>query len=36
MGKIIKPYYLATRQPEPFEKYLENIGFSEKYSSRRK
>ncbi|MFJ8090397.1 hypothetical protein ACIQ7N_19635 [Lysinibacillus sp. NPDC095746] len=30
MGKIIKPYYLATWHPEPFEKYLENIGFSEK------
>ncbi|MEY9978993.1 hypothetical protein [Lysinibacillus sp. RC79] len=30
MSKIIKPYYLATWQPEPFEEYIENFGFSEK------
>ncbi|MEB2282163.1 hypothetical protein LAV73_19615 [Lysinibacillus xylanilyticus] len=30
MSKIIKPYYLATWQPEPFEEYLKNFGFSEK------
>ncbi|MBG9455832.1 hypothetical protein ABE61_17330 [Lysinibacillus sphaericus] len=30
MGKIVKPYYLANWQPEPFEQYIEDYGFSEK------
>ncbi|MGE7674201.1 hypothetical protein ACQKMV_11560 [Lysinibacillus sp. NPDC094403] len=30
MNKITNPYYLANWQPQPFEEYIENYGFSEK------
>ncbi|MEB2299004.1 hypothetical protein LAV72_05130 [Lysinibacillus xylanilyticus] len=29
MNKITKPYYLASWQPQPFEEFLEDYGFSE-------